>query len=340
VDSTRPEECGLIVGNGQSWVSFWAQADVGGVGLEWVTWILVSAAGGLVALLFAVAVRAAYRRRHREPSGVAVSHSALDATRALARGGTLNGDGAWNTPPAPTGAPRGRGSSSRLSPGSALIGYVTVPADARAGEDRESMLAVEAACEHFGWNLVEVVSDRDDGVTLERRGLRYALERIADGHAHGLVVSDLQRVSRSIIDLGALMAWFRDADATLIALDLDIDTSTAAGRHVAATLIALSTHEHQRIATGTRRGLAKGRAGGRPKGRPAVSDRPELVQRIAAMRAANMTLRGIADQLNDEGVPTPRGGKKWRPSSIQAALGYRRPRARDQLPSPHVRATP
>jgi hypothetical protein len=39
-------------------------------------------------------------------------------------------------------------------------------------------------------------------------------------------------------------------------------------------------------------------------------------------------------------VPTLRGGKKWRPSSIQAALGYRRPRARDQLPSPHVRATP
>jgi DNA invertase Pin-like site-specific DNA recombinase len=329
-----------IVGNGQSWMSFSVEADVVGVGLEWVTWILVSAAGGLVALLFAVAVGAAYRRRHREPSGAAVSHSALDATRALARGGTLNGDGAWNTPPAPAGTPRGSDSSLRLSPGSALIGYVTVSADARAGEDRESMLAIEATCKQFGWNLVEVVSDRNDDGTLGRRGLRYALERIADGHARGLVVSDLQRVSRSIIDLGVLMAWFRDADATLIALDLDIDTSTAEGRHVAATLIALSAQEHQRIATGTRRGLAKGRAGGRPKGRPAVSDRPELVQRIAAMRAANMTLRGIADQLNEEGVPTPRGGKQWRPSSIQAALGYRRPRPRDQLPSPQARPTP
>ena len=43
------------------------------------------------------------------------------------------------------------------------------------------------------------------------------------------------------------------------------------------------------------------------------------------MRSANMTLQAIADQLNAEGVPTLRGGAMWRPSSVQAALGYRRP---------------
>jgi hypothetical protein len=50
------------------------------------------------------------------------------------------------------------------------------------------------------------------------------------------------------------------------------------------------------------------------------------------MRAASMTLQAIADRLNAEGVPTPRGGTKWRPSSIQSALGYRRPAPRDHLP--------
>ena len=74
-------------------------------------------------------------------------------------------------------------------------------------------------------------------------------------------------------------------------------------------------------------------AGVRATGRPAVSDRPELRERIAAMRAANMTLQAIADQLNAEHLPTLRGGTKWRPSSIQAALGYRRPGPRDHLPS-------
>ena len=41
-----------------------------------------------------------------------------------------------------------------------------------------------------------------------------------------------------------------------------------------------------------------------------------------------MTLQAIADVLNADGVPTLRGGTQWRPSSVQAAAGYRRPAAR------------
>jgi hypothetical protein len=54
-----------------------------------------------------------------------------------------------------------------------------------------------------------------------------------------------------------------------------------------------------------------------------------------------MTLQAIADQLNAEGVPTLRGGAMWRPSSVQAALGYRRPSARgtrNHLPTLEDRA--
>ena len=68
-------------------------------------------------------------------------------------------------------------------------------------------------------------------------------------------------------------------------------------------------------------------------GRPALKDRPELMERIVAMRSANMTLWQIADQLNAEGIPTLRGGTQWRPSSIQAALGYKRPGPQDRLPA-------
>ena len=52
------------------------------------------------------------------------------------------------------------------------------------------------------------------------------------------------------------------------------------------------------------------------------------------MRTA-LTLQAIADVLNAEGVPTQRGGLKWRPSSVQTAAGYRRrtrPRSADDLP--------
>jgi len=99
---------------------------------------------------------------------------------------------------------------------------------------------------------------------------------------------------------------------------------------VASTLIALSNWESELIAGRTRTGLAELRALGQPTG----CDRRELLERICAMREAKLSLRAIADQLNAEQIPTLRGGKEWRPSSIEAALGYRRPGPRDHLPSP------
>jgi DNA invertase Pin-like site-specific DNA recombinase/peptidoglycan hydrolase-like protein with peptidoglycan-binding domain len=227
-------------------------------------------------------------------------------------------------------------SPSRLEPGESVIGYVTVSSEANRNEADGAVHEIEAACEHAQWELAEVVTDRESGRGLERPGLAYALSQIAEGKARGLVVNDLRRLSRSIVDLGALMEWFRDAGAGLVALDLGVDTSTPGGHEVAATLITLGDWERERIARRTRSGLAEVKASGRPTGRPKVSDRPDLVERITAMRAASMTLQAIADQLNAEGVPTLRGGAMWRPSSVQAALGYRRPGTRtrrDQFPT-------
>jgi DNA invertase Pin-like site-specific DNA recombinase/peptidoglycan hydrolase-like protein with peptidoglycan-binding domain len=225
--------------------------------------------------------------------------------------------------------------TSSLGPGEAVIGYVTLSPDAAPSEADAPVHAIEAACERSDWELLEVVTDRENGVSsLERPGLSRALEQIAAGQARGLVVSDLRRLSRSIIDLGALVEWFRDAQAALVALDLGIDTSTPSGHELAATLVKISGWEHERIARRTRSGLTAVKDPPRPTGRPSVADRPALLERINAMRAANMTLQAIADQLNAEGVPTLRGGQMWRPSSVQAALGYKRPGTRGNPRNP------
>jgi DNA invertase Pin-like site-specific DNA recombinase/peptidoglycan hydrolase-like protein with peptidoglycan-binding domain len=234
-----------------------------------------------------------------------------------------------------------RRSPSKLAAGEPVIGYVTVAPEGERADADAAVHEIERACEQAGWVLAEVVTDRENGRGLERPGLAYALEQIAAGTARGLVVTDLRRLSRSINDVGTLMEWFRDAQAALVALDLGVDTSTPSGHDVAATLITLGGWERERIARRTRSGLAEVRASGRPTGRPAVSDKPDLVERITAMRNANMTLQAIADQFNAEGVPTLRGGAMWRPSSVQAALGYRRPgtrNPRDQLPTLEDRA--
>ena len=77
-----------------------------------------------------------------------------------------------------------------------------------------------------------------------------------------------------------------------------------------------------------------------------IDDVPTLKERIAAMRGSGSTLQAIADRLNEEGVPTLRGGQKWRPSSVQGEIraeirparpeaSYLRPRVkRIQLGSP------
>ena len=53
--------------------------------------------------------------------------------------------------------------------------------------------------------------------------------------------------------------------------------------------------------------------------KPAIA--PELAERIRAERKGGATFQEIADRLNAEGVPTPRGGKEWRPSSLTSVLG-------------------
>lgn len=213
-----------------------------------------------------------------------------------------------------------------LAPGAAVIGYLTVTDDDRVtGEGAE---AIDVVCRHAGWELLEIVRDRDDGTrTLQRPGLTYALRQIAMGHARALVVANAKHMSRSIVDLGALMDVFRDGGAVLIALDLGMDTSTPAGRQIAAVVGTLGAWERERIVRRTSAGLNAARSEGRRVGRPGIKDQPALGQRITTMRADGMTLQEIADELNAEGVPTVRGGRLWRPSSVQTALGYRRPRS-------------
>jgi DNA invertase Pin-like site-specific DNA recombinase len=108
-------------------------------------------------------------------------------------------------------------------------------------------------------------------------------------------------------------------------MDVGLDTASNHGALAAETLVSIGAWERRKRAERTRKGLAAARAKGAAMGRPAVEDVPGLKDRIVAMREDGMTLQAIADRLNAEGVPTIRGGKKWRPSSVQAAAGYRRP---------------
>jgi peptidoglycan hydrolase-like protein with peptidoglycan-binding domain/DNA invertase Pin-like site-specific DNA recombinase len=216
--------------------------------------------------------------------------------------------------------------------GMRVVGYATSPKAEESGGAlvREQGAAIEALCQRQGWRLLELVRDVEEPRVkgLDRPGLTYALERLANGEASCLAVSQLRRLSPSAADLGRIMESIARNGGRLVALDVDMDTAVPAGRKAANVLISVGAWERERVGQRTRKGLEAARAKGQRIGRPAVGDVPELKERIAAMRANGLTLQAIADRLNAEGVPTLRGGEKWRPSSVQAAVGYRRPQRR------------
>jgi DNA invertase Pin-like site-specific DNA recombinase len=208
----------------------------------------------------------------------------------------------------------------------AAIAYASIPGEGEADNDLDAQRGViESSCEQYGLQVVEFVGDREpkDGKALDRAGLSHALERIAAGDAACLVVSGLERLSRSVADLGTLVRWLERNGVRLVAIDIDLDTASPGGRVTARALASVADMERDRLSERTRKGLAAARAKRHAAGE-ASTDWAALRKRIAAMRADGMTLQAIADALNEEGVPTQRGGAKWRPSSVQTAAGYRR----------------
>ena len=230
---------------------------------------------------------------------------------------------------------RGRASSVDELPAAGrtrVLGYASVQEELGERcriELRRQAVQIAAECERRGLRLLEVVRDRERQRQrpLERPGLAYALQQIATGKASGIVVAELSRVTHSVSELGRVLEWLDRRDARFVAAGPGLDTEEEAGRMTLRTIIEVSRWERERLVERTRNGMLAARR----KGPASVADHPELRERIADMRGAGMTLQAIADQLNAEGIPTVRGGAKWRPSSVQAAAGYRRPPTSHEL---------
>jgi len=163
-----------------------------------------------------------------------------------------------------------------------------------------------------GLRAAQVVRETEEG---SRERLADALAAVAQGRAQTLAVARLRDVAGSLAELLSVVEWLRNAGAGLFALDVGLVTGAGGALDALPLLRELESWQRE---------SAPGR---RPRGRPGLRVRsPALGERIVAMRADGMSLQAIADVLNAEAIPTERGGERWRPSSVQAALGYRRPR--------------
>jgi DNA invertase Pin-like site-specific DNA recombinase len=166
-----------------------------------------------------------------------------------------------------------------------------------------------------GWSLVATYADNGcSGKDMRRPELAAALESLDAGEADVLIVAKLDRLSRSVLDFARITERARARGWSVVALDVDVDTSTPTGGLVANITSSVAQWEREIIAARTSDALQAKKARGARLGRP-VTMPAEVRDRIAAERDGGRTLQAIADDLNAEQVPTARGGR-WYPSTI------------------------
>ena len=189
--------------------------------------------------------------------------------------------------------------------------------------------AVEEECAGQGWQLLHV--ERDNGVSGtvdpdKRPGLARALGALESGEANVLVVSRLDRLTRSLLGFADIVERAQRGRWRLVVVDQAFDLGTSNGRAMAGMLAVFAQWERDIIADRTRDALAQVKRrtphelralGKKPIGRPVTLD-PQVRRRIRGLRTRGRSYAAIAEQLNKEGVPTAQGGKRWYAMSVRA----------------------
>ncbi|HYN69321.1 MAG TPA: recombinase family protein [Candidatus Eisenbacteria bacterium] len=194
-------------------------------------------------------------------------------------------------------------------------------ADSRAGLDAQRS-AILAEAQRRGWDKAELTFFEDAGYSgkdLRRPGIEAALDALRRRQGDTLVVSKLDRLSRSMLDFAALMDRASREHWALVALDVGVDTTTPSGEMLANVLAVFAQFERRLIGERTKAALAAKKAQGIQLGRPRLIP-GEVVGRILAERSTGATLRAIVAGLNRDSVPTAMGGHSWHVGSVQAVL--------------------
>jgi site-specific DNA recombinase len=171
------------------------------------------------------------------------------------------------------------------------------------------------------------------GTRSDRPGLAAAMET-ALKHKAALVVYSLSRLSRSTSHTIELADKLAKADANLVSLTEQLDTTSAAGRMVFRMLATLAEFERDQIAERTKSALShkkqrSERVGTVPFGSDLAADgirlevntkELEAIDLINELRAAGLSLRDIANELEARGISTKKGNAKWTHTAVKSIL--------------------
>jgi site-specific DNA recombinase len=180
---------------------------------------------------------------------------------------------------------------------------------------------------------VDWFEDTASGGDTDRPGLQELIERLRSCEYDALVVYKADRLSRSLKDLLTVIDdVLEPCETAFISVTEQFDTSTPTGRLFLQMVGSFSEFERALITERLQEGRrSKAQEGGHAAGEVpfgyeknadgelVLSDHAETVQRIFRMREDGETMQAIADTLNEEGVPTKKGGD-WHASTVSYIL--------------------
>jgi DNA invertase Pin-like site-specific DNA recombinase len=146
----------------------------------------------------------------------------------------------------------------------------------------------------------KIFTEHASGTLAKRPQLDAALDYLREGDV--LVVTKLDRLGRSVKNLGDLATWLQENGIGLRAITQDIDTTTVGGRLFFHILAAIAEFEHDLIVERTREGLAAARARGRKGGPPRKMTLTKIEQARRMYDGQELTVAEIAETL---GVSRP-----------------------------------
>jgi DNA invertase Pin-like site-specific DNA recombinase len=204
------------------------------------------------------------------------------------------------------------------------IGYIRVSTQeqAESGLGLEAQaVAIRAEATRRGWDLEIIADEGESGSKIDRPGLLIAKDALARGEAQALIVAKQDRLMRSSLGWAQIVSQSNDQKWSIICLDINLDTASPMGECLGSILAAVAQFDLANIRQRTKDALAVKKAQGYRLGRPATMP-DETRAKIHALRNSGVTLQGVADTLNTEGIPTARGGSKWYASTVQKAIAY------------------
>lgn len=200
-----------------------------------------------------------------------------------------------------------------------LVGYTRSAIGDRDGDLQRQAAAISRASRDRRWQVRQIVAERASGGDLNRRLLAAALNRVRRSEYDGLVAARLDRLVCSLAQFRHLFDDACQSGWVLVVLDAGIDLSTPAGRVKAEELASAAEFERQLTAMRTTEALAAKRLAAVRIGRPRIC--PDgVLERVVRLRADGATLKGIADELNQDVIPTPGGGRHWYASHVSRLL--------------------